>query len=173
MLSRLTIILSAVIICAGCNAKTVPTQNNAGNSVTVTQTLYPTGKPGAAVSLNYQAPKIWTAGSTDNVKLTFSSSQNSGQMNVIVSDSHGLQITGSTTFNFDLASPEIKTADIVVTPPQDGYYQLDVRITIKSNDNSERIRIYSIPINVGNIPKRAKSSPVNGEVVMPAIETYE
>jgi hypothetical protein len=139
----------------------------------LTQTLTPTGKPGAAASLTYQSPKVWTAGSTDTVKLTFNSSKKNGQMNVIVSDSHGLEIIGSTVFSFDLASPEVKSVDIVATPPQDGYYQLDIQITIMSTNNNDRIRIYSIPINVGNLQKQEKPSPINGEVVMPVIETYE
>lgn len=160
------------MLCAGCTAKTAPIISNADSNDTLTQTLTPTGKPGASVSLTHQSPKTWIAGNTDTIKLTFNSTQNTGQMNVTVSDAHGLEIIGSTTFGFDLESPEVKRADIVVSPPHDGYYQLDIQITIKSN-NSERIRIYSIPINVGDTPKAKKSSAVNGEVVMPAIETYE
>jgi hypothetical protein len=162
---------------AGCNF-----QGDGSATGTVAEPVAksrPTGyakNPGASVRLEYRLPKDWMAGEANRVGLTFHSRSRQAQMKVSVSERNGASLTGDSSFSFDLSTAGPWEAIIEMTPPADGYYQLDVSMIVSDERGQRRVRIESVPITIGDVegvkPASREASGA-GEVVLPAVETYE
>ena len=131
---------------------------------------------GASVGVDYQLPKDWVVGQANSIRLTFRARVKQAQLEVTIKEKHGASLTGQTAVSYDLSANENMEALVELTPPADGYYQLDVRMKVTNELGATQLRINSVPINIG-VAKSAKpavnTADSTGEVILPVTETYE
>lgn len=113
-----------------------------------------TVKPGAGVTMNYEAPQNLEIGQYGVLRLNFSEFYNAGTLRLEARPEEGLRfISEVAEKEISLASGNAHEWELDVTSNKDGIYYVSIFATVKTPEGSDESRAFSARVDVGDITK--------------------
>lgn len=131
------------------------------NATAQTETVWAaTVKPGASITMNYEAPQNLGVGQYGILKLSFSDSYNAGTLKLEARPDEGLRFVSEVAEKeMSLAGNKANEWELDVTSSKDGIYYVSIFAVVKLPNGSESSRSFSARIDVGDITKAGANSP--------------
>lgn len=173
-MKKLTMLcLSGLVAVAVSGCQSESTVSNVISADSYTKNVVGYQKQGAAVSLVNSKVSLANAGVQYSIDLAINSKYNSGEMEVTVTSSEGLNIiSGTTAIKETLIKGEM-TFPFEVTAEEDGRYYLYAAVKTQSNGKTSA-RALTLIVQVGEQEKTSKGTPAKtkkGKQVENADET--